>query len=194
MQLYNGPAARPLVQAVHVLCHEDEIRDEALELGQRPVTSVRLGLHHEVAPPLVPLPHQPGISGERLGGREILRVVALPETCLGLAEGRDPTLGRDAGSGQGDDVPGVAQGLDQVQREPLHGRGSTRDGPEQLLRPVRYGNRAFLARRHVPHRTHSPSDLVLPQNGCVGCAAAVSLPELALRAAIRVVEVAGDAL
>jgi hypothetical protein len=117
VQLDHVPAARPRVQPIHVLGYEGELGDSALALGQRPVARVRLGLCHECAPPLVPLLHKARIPGERLRCRELLRVVALPEPGLGLAEGRDPALGRDSGAGQRDDAPGVAEGFDQTPRK-----------------------------------------------------------------------------
>src|SRR5215207_10367548 len=73
-------------------------------------------------------------------------------------------------------------------------RGSARSGAEQLFRAVRYGYGAFLARLHVPHRADGSLQLVFAEDGRVGGPGTVGLPELALRAAVRVVEVAGDAL
>jgi hypothetical protein len=97
-----------------VLRYEREVGDPTLEMCQRLMSRVRRGLHHELLPPLVPLPHEAGISSERLGSRKFLRVVALPEAGLGFAEGWDPALGRDAGAGQRDDAFGVSEGLDQI--------------------------------------------------------------------------------
>ena len=116
MQLYYVPAARPRVQAVHVLGYEGKLRDVALELRQRLMSRVRRGLPHEIAPPLIPLPHEAGVSGESLRGRELLRVVALPEPGLRLAERWHPALDRDAGAGQHDDALGVAEGPDEARR------------------------------------------------------------------------------
>ena len=90
MQLYHVPAASPLVQPIHVLRHEGEARDPTLELCERQVSRGRLGLRHEFAPPLVALPHQAWIPVGSLSGREPLMIVALPEPCLGLAEGWHP--------------------------------------------------------------------------------------------------------
>ena len=85
MQLYHFLAARPRMQAVHVLGYEGEIKSPALELRQRPVARVRLGLRNKFAPPLVPFPDKARIPGERLRCGELLRVVACPEPGMGLA-------------------------------------------------------------------------------------------------------------
>ena len=85
MQLYHFLAARPRMQAVHVLGYEGEIKSPALELRQHPVAQVRRGLRHEGASPLLPLPYEARISSERFRGRELLRVVACPEPGMGLA-------------------------------------------------------------------------------------------------------------
>jgi hypothetical protein len=106
-------ACRPSI----VLRYEREVGDPTLEMCQRLMSRVRRGLHHELLPPLVPLPHEAGISSERLGSRKFLRVAALQEAGLGFAEGRDPALGRDAGAGQRDDAFGVSEGLDQIRWE-----------------------------------------------------------------------------
>lgn len=116
VQLHHVPAAGPRVQTVHVLGHEGEVWDPALECRQRLMSPVRCGCCNEIAPLLVPLPYQVGISGERLRGRELLRIVARPEPCLSLAEGGYPALGRDAGACQRDDAWGGAEELDEIRR------------------------------------------------------------------------------
>ena len=117
MKLDHLPAPRPPVQPVHVLGDQGELGAPALELREREVAGVRRGLRHELAAPRVPLPDQAGIPVERLRGSELLRVVALPEPGLGLAEGRHPALGGDAGARQRDDVLRVAERFDQGRRQ-----------------------------------------------------------------------------
>ena len=48
----------------------------------------------------------------------------MPEACLGLAKGRDPTLSQDAGSGKRDDLPGIAEGSDLARLETLDERAA----------------------------------------------------------------------
>jgi hypothetical protein len=119
VQLYHVPAANPLVQPIHVLRHEGEARDPTLELCERQVSRGRIGLRHEFAPPLVALPHQAWIPVGSLSGREPLKIVALPEPCLGLAEGWHPALSRDPRARKRDHALGVAEGSDQVLRDIL---------------------------------------------------------------------------
>jgi hypothetical protein len=114
VQLYHVPAASPLVQPIHVLRHEGEARDPTLELCERQVSRGRIGLRHEFAPPLVALLHQAWIPVGSLSGREPLKIVALLEPCLGLAEGWHPALSRDPRARKRDHALGVAEGSDQV--------------------------------------------------------------------------------
>src|ERR1022692_3636730 len=57
----------------------------------------RLG--NQLAPPVVPLPHQAWILGEGLRSGQIFRLVVLPKTAV-PAEGGDAAFGGDAGAGQ----------------------------------------------------------------------------------------------
>jgi hypothetical protein len=122
VKLDHFPAPRPPVQPVHVLGDQGEAGAPALELREREVAGVWSRLRHELAAPFVPLPDQSGIPVERLRGSELLRVVALPQPGLGLAKGRHPALGGDAGTRQRDDVLRAAESFDQVRRQRRHAR------------------------------------------------------------------------
>jgi hypothetical protein len=126
VKLDHLPAPRPPVQPVDVLGDQGEAGAPALELCEREVAGVWSRLRHELAAPFVPLPDQAGIPVERLRGCELLRVVALPEPGLGLAEGRHSALGGDAGARQRDDVVRAAErfaeSFDQGRRQRRHAR------------------------------------------------------------------------
>ena len=92
-----------LVQVVDVLGdHEQVVAELALEAGERIVRGVRHGLRHGVPAQVVEALHRVGVAGERLGGRDVLDAVPLPQPA-GVAEGGHAALGRDAGAGEHDE-------------------------------------------------------------------------------------------
>src|SRR5215204_6462318 len=95
------------------------------------MAGVRGGLAHELAPPLVPLPYQLRVALEGFGRGEVGGVVASPQPGLGIAEGRNPALGGDAGTRERGEGSGTAQRLHESPRyweglRPAQGRLVTR--------------------------------------------------------------------
>ena len=167
MELYDPLAPGLCVQAINVLSDKGETGSAALQIGQRPVPRIWLCPRDKFAPPLVPLPDQAGVSGKRLGGRELLRVEARPEPGLGFAERRNTALGRDARAGQHGDVLGIFEGLYQVRGRSCAPASSTRDGAEKFFCSLGYRHLALLAGGHVPERADAPLELVFTENGRV---------------------------
>src|SRR5690606_6926735 len=93
------PAAGHLVEPVHVLRHESEFPLLAFELRQREMPRIGLCVLYGAAPPVVPLPDEPGIVPEGLGRREILRPKIAPEA-VSPPERRHAAFGGDTRPGQ----------------------------------------------------------------------------------------------
>ena len=116
MQLYDVLIARSPVQAVNILGYEDELGNEALEFRERLVARIRGSPLYEIPAPGVPLPHETWVSCECFRGCELFGVKAGPEPSLGLPEGRDAALGRNAGAGEDRDASGISQRRDEAFR------------------------------------------------------------------------------
>jgi hypothetical protein len=114
VQLDDRPRARPLVQPIDVLGHEQEVAHEPLEARERPVAGIGLGTRNQAPTPLVPVPDEPRIAARRLGRRELLGAKARPEPGLCVTEGGDPALGGDAGAGERDDAARAPQSLHEA--------------------------------------------------------------------------------
>lgn len=61
VQFNHTLAARSLVQPIHILGDQCKIRCQAFPFRQRQMTGIGRGLLHQLTPPGIPLPHQPGI-------------------------------------------------------------------------------------------------------------------------------------
>src|SRR5262249_23923544 len=82
----------------------DVLRQHSQVQAARPtredlMRGIRLALGDLLAPPRVPLPHQPRITSKGLRRREILRFVAPPQP-FGTSESRDSAGRRDTGASQ----------------------------------------------------------------------------------------------
>jgi hypothetical protein len=89
------------MQRVDVL--GDDRADEAalLELGERSVAGVRLGVEQHAQPLSVEAPDALGVAAKGVDGRDLERVDVGPDPGR-RTEVRDPALGRDAGSREDD--------------------------------------------------------------------------------------------
>jgi len=104
VDVYDRVAPGALVQVVHGHGDEREAWHPALQLGDRPVPVVRLGLEHEAAPILVAAPNSSGITIERLGSCQLHRIEPSPQPGLLVAERQKAGLGRGARARQHSDV------------------------------------------------------------------------------------------
>jgi hypothetical protein len=86
------------VQVVDVL-RQRERASRARPFSDDVVRGIRLAAADLLAPPRIPLPHQPWITCERLGRREIFRPIPAPQT-LRPTKGRHTARGRDPGARQ----------------------------------------------------------------------------------------------
>ena len=92
--LDHVPRAGELVERVDVLRHERAQKPAPLELGEREVRRVGLGVRQHAQPEPVELPHLAWVALERVDRRVLHRVVLRPDPGR-RAEVRDPALGRD---------------------------------------------------------------------------------------------------
>lgn len=130
MQFNHVAAARPLVQAVHVLGDERKLWHALFQFHQRKVSGVRLRLRDELPPPRIPLPHQARIAPKRFGRRQIFRAISRPQPRQRVAERRDATLRRNARTRQRDHAPGSAERCGQFCRNlGLHRHAKMRHNP-----------------------------------------------------------------
>jgi hypothetical protein len=116
--LDHAGASGPLVQPVHVLRDQRQAGNPVDECGERVVTCVGQGVADELTPPLVPPPDEFRVALETFGRGEVERVIAGPETFLGIAKSRYAALRGDSRARQDADMP-----------RPGNGRGG---GPDQL--------------------------------------------------------------
>ncbi len=70
----------PSMQPVYVLRNQKKIRNMLFHLGQGDMRRVRLTFLHLFPPPVVELPHQLRVLGERIGTRQIFGPMRLPQT------------------------------------------------------------------------------------------------------------------
>ncbi len=78
MKLYYVLVAGTVVQPVHVLGDEGEVRYALLQFDERPVAGVRLCFADELAAPLIPFPDELRIAYKGFGGGELLGIVPRP--------------------------------------------------------------------------------------------------------------------
>ena len=110
VQADHAGAARPLVQAIHVLRHQLQLaRVVAGKLRQRPVRGIRLHCGHQGTPVGVPLPDALRVGTKARLRRHLLRIELRPDAGLHIAERRHPRLGTDARAGQHRHLPGLLQ-------------------------------------------------------------------------------------
>src|SRR5262249_53855075 len=103
----------PLVQPVDVLGHDRLNQATPLELRQREMTGVRLGVGEDAHPQRVELPDLVGVAPERVDGRVLHRVVLRPDSAAGPEVG-NAALGADPRAGQDDARLALAQQLDEL--------------------------------------------------------------------------------
>jgi hypothetical protein len=79
--------AGPAMKAVDVLSDQDEMRQDGLPAGKRPVPGMGLFRGDDAPPPIIPLPDETGIAVKSLRSSEFLRPVLFPETVLAPERG-----------------------------------------------------------------------------------------------------------
>jgi hypothetical protein len=95
------------VQVVHVLRHHEQLGTQlGLEARERVVRSIRDRGCRPSPPRVVEPLHGLGITHERLGRRDILDGMTLPQA-PGVAERGEPGFGGDARAGEDDDAHGL---------------------------------------------------------------------------------------
>jgi hypothetical protein len=104
MQLDDVAAARPLVQSVNVLGHDQQLLKDTLHRYERSMTAVRLDLPDRVPPAEIPAEHALRMAAERLASSKFSRIVAGPETCQRIAKGRHARFPRHPRPGQDNDA------------------------------------------------------------------------------------------
>lgn len=100
VEFNDVPASGALMQAVHVLRDEMELRKMRFHFCEREVRRIGAGIGDELAPPFIPFPNKPGIAAEGAGSGQLFRFVFCPEAGLRIAESRDATLGGNARAGE----------------------------------------------------------------------------------------------
>ena len=111
VQVGHLAASSPLVEIVNILCYEGKCGYSLRHRGDCSVRGIRLRAQNGGAAPFVPTPHERRVATKRSRGCEFHGVELLPKTRLFVAEGRDPTLRRDAGSSEHDDSSRLSQGV-----------------------------------------------------------------------------------
>ena len=99
MHLDHLPRTGALMQAVDVLGDDSTHEPAPLELGEREMAGVRLGLRERLEPKRVELPHLPRVAPKRVDRCVLHRVVLSPDPGR-RAKIRDAALGRDPSAGQ----------------------------------------------------------------------------------------------
>ena len=94
VELEDFAAACAVVQAIDVLRDEGEARLALFEFHQGAVGGVGLRFGDDLAPPVVPFPHQFRIPGERFGVGEFFGLVIFPQSA-GAAKRRHAALRRN---------------------------------------------------------------------------------------------------
>lgn len=123
MDVGENRSARPFMQGVHILGGNSQIDTGAsLPLRKCQVTGVRLGAAHEGRAPRVPGPTLGGVFLPGLRGGEFHRVKTLPQSGLGIAEGRNTGLGGHPCSGQNRHPPCRAGEVEDFWGYPIGGR------------------------------------------------------------------------
>ena len=118
MHLDDFPAPGALVQEVDVLRHDRLDEAEPLELGERQVSGVRLGLDEHRHARLVEAPHLDRVAAERVDRAVLERVEARPEAGR-RAEVGDAALCADARPRQDDAGLPLPDQLGELHAQPL---------------------------------------------------------------------------
>ena len=92
MKFDDVPAASTLMEAIHVLSDEMELREEVLHFCQREVRRVGFRIRNQFAPPIIPFPNQARIAPESTRSRKVFRTVLRPESGLCISERRHATF------------------------------------------------------------------------------------------------------
>ena len=62
------PASGPLMQTINVLGNQGKFWKVFFQINQSQMAGIRFGLGNQFPPPGIPLPNQPGVAPEGLGG------------------------------------------------------------------------------------------------------------------------------
>ena len=122
MQVRDPLAARPFVQVVDVLGHDVQVDAPlggpggVLPLSDGHVAGVGSCLLADMPAPEVPGVHGVGVLGPGVQGGHVLRVDALPDAGLRVAEGVQPRVLAHSRAGEDDDVPRARQDVSQFLR------------------------------------------------------------------------------
>src|SRR5688500_14389194 len=163
VHVQDAARAGALVKVVDILGDDEQLpRPFGVEPRQRAMRGVGLDLAEPGAARVVEGLDERRIARERLGRRDVLDAVALPQA-VRAAEGGEAALRRDAGAGQDDDVAYVAHALSLSRAAKRRDRDSKRrsvsrkrSGPPRPARrrarrparaPRRAGSSAAAARR-----------------------------------------------
>lgn len=114
MEFDDVAAAGALVEAVHVLGDERELREEFFHFDQSEVGGIWFGIGDEFAPPFVPFPDEAGISPEGARRGEVFGAIFGPKAGLGIAKSGDAAFGGDARASENNDTFGGGEALEQI--------------------------------------------------------------------------------
>ena len=105
----------PFVQVVHILCDNQQLAlPTRVEMAQRPVRSVGLGLLDMIAAHVVKTKDEIGVTGKSLGRCHILDPVLLPQATR-IAECANSAFGGNAGSSEDHDIADVVHRAHEAQ-------------------------------------------------------------------------------
>ena len=115
MHVDQSLGSRPFVQIVHILCDNQQIAlPGGVQMPQRPVRGVGLGLLDMVAAHVVKAKNKIGIAGETLGRCHVLDPVLLPQAA-GIAKCANPALGGNARPSEDHDIADVVHRAHEAQ-------------------------------------------------------------------------------
>ena len=105
----------PLMQIVDILRDDQQLtRPGGIEMRQRPVRGVRLGLLDMVAPHVIKAQDKVGIAGKAFGRRNILHPVPFPQPSC-ITKGADSAFGGNSGAGEDHDIADVVHRAHEAQ-------------------------------------------------------------------------------
>lgn len=108
-------AARAFVEVVDVLRDDPQVRPLRVgPVGECAMADVGLDIANELGPPAIPGPDEVGVALPRVDRRELLRVVALPQARLRVAERGDAALDAHPRAREDDDVTRIARQVEDV--------------------------------------------------------------------------------
>jgi 4-hydroxy-tetrahydrodipicolinate reductase len=115
MHMKQAPRTCPFVQIVHILCDNQQFAlPTRVEMPQRPVRSVGLGLLDMIAAHVVKAQDKIGVTGKTLGRCHILNPVLLPEAAR-VAERANPAFGGNACPCEDHDIADVVHRAHEAQ-------------------------------------------------------------------------------